>query len=113
MFCIEAMIDILELVAAAISFNVCVKVFIMVCIMTTTRFMIEGIMAITIEMMFHHIGHVIEMIKSVRKCSFIFSSEIHKVESESRKARTEMESTETSWNSHRCIRRADSLRRKK
>ena len=79
MFCIEAMIDILQLIAAAISFNVCVKVFIMVCIMTITRCMIEGIMAITIEMMFHHIGHVIEMIKSVRKCSFIFSSEIHKV----------------------------------
>ena len=66
MFCIEAMIDILELIAAAISFNVCVKVFIMVCIMTITRCMIEGIMAITLEMMFHHIGHVIEMIKYVR-----------------------------------------------
>ena len=60
------MIDILQLIAAAISFNVCVKVFIMVCIMTITRCMIEGIMAITIEMMFHHTGHVIEMIKSVR-----------------------------------------------
>jgi len=28
--------------------------------------MIEGIMAFTIEMIFHHIGHVIDMIKSVR-----------------------------------------------
>ena len=60
------MFDILELIAAALSFNVYVKISIMACLMITTLYTIEGIMAITIEMMFHHMGHVIEMVKSVR-----------------------------------------------
>ena len=60
------MIDFIELISAAISLNICVNVFIMICIMTITHCMIEGIMTFTIEMIFHHIGHVIDMIKSVR-----------------------------------------------